>query len=419
MKQVKCTFVTVCVYALVAMFIGSGFMSLNAAEVKAMTQSGYQKISLFSSRGKVTLCVPDTYSAGDRVSGKMTAEPSGKTAKKTSKNAKLLERYSIEIAGVKTRVRNGWITWKVPDAKEFTVTLLTGKGKPVDSTRMPAHHGSGKMKPQDFRCPEIVQVGHAFPIPGKYNGTAGDTHVTAGDRELQLLTESPYAVIVEPPHRETGVMEISVTEGKDVNRFKTRNISVRLSADDLHLKRGQNTNLRITVEGLEGLDKSLPLYVTNHSPETISIKGEGTIRIEPSEVNPEDGSFVFKSSIFALNSGSFMITARVFDEFVFAPPIQPPLPKVDDNRKKPKKTLEELEKELDEELEKAKEALKAKVKEVNEKAKKLEKRALEMTKEMKEVNKLNDEIDKLKEKVEKLSWEKAALQVWKIVRNWW
>jgi hypothetical protein len=322
MKQVKNLFIGVLLF----IFISSGFVSLNAADTKIMSKNLYQKITLSSSKGKINLFAPDKYVAGDTISGKVMAEPSGKTGKKRSKNAKKLDHYSVEIAGVKTGIRNGWITWTVPDAKDFTVTLLNEKGKKVDSFRMPVHEGTREMKTREFVCPEIVQAGHPFPIPGQYSGVFDDTVVRAGEEELQLLVESPRAVIVEPPTRQTGKMEISVTEGNVTKTFKTRNISVRLMADDLHLKRGQTTGLTVTVKGLEELEERLPLYVTNHSRETVDLVGEGTIWIEPSAVKPEDGSFVFESSILARSSGSFWIRGTVIDKLVFAPPIEPPVP---------------------------------------------------------------------------------------------
>lgn len=320
MKKVKKTFAGV----LLLIFLSSGFMGLNAAEAKIMPGNQYQKITLSSSKGNINLFTPDKYAAGDTISGKMMAEPSGKTGKACAKNAKILDQYSVEIAGVKTGVGNGWITWTVPDAKDLTVTLLNEKGKRVDSIRIPVHYRAGEMKPRDFQCPEIIQAGHAFPIPGQYNGLYDDTMVRAGEEELQLLVESPRAVIVEPPPRQTGEMEISVKEGNISKTFKARNISVLLHADNLHLKRGQTTGLAITVRGLGGLVKPLPLYVTNLTRETVSMEGEGAVWIEPSGVNPEDGSFVFKSSIVAHSSGSFRIRASVIDQYVFALPIGPP-----------------------------------------------------------------------------------------------
>lgn len=320
MEQVKYPFVG----GLLFIFLISGFIGLNAAEAKIMPKSQYQKISLSSSKGKVNLFAPDKYAAGDTISGKMTAEPSGKTGKKRAKNAKILDQYSVEIAGVKKGVGNGWITWTVPDAKDLTVTLLNEKGKRVDSIRIPVHYRAGEVKPRDFQCPEIIQVGYVFPIPGQYNGVSGDTIVRVGEEEVELWAESPRALIVEPPPRQTGEMEISVEEGNVTKTFRTRNIAVLLHADALHLKRGQTTGFTVTVRGLEGLEEPLPLYVTNLTRETVSMEGEGTVWIEPGGVNPKDGSFVFTSSIVAHSSGTFSIKASVIDEYVFAPPIEPP-----------------------------------------------------------------------------------------------
>jgi hypothetical protein len=320
MKQVNYPFVCICV--LLFVFFSSGSMSLNAAEAKIMPKNQFQKISLSSSKGKITLFAPDKYAAGDTISGKLMAEPSGKTGKIRAKNTKILEDYSVEVAGVKKEVANGWVTWTVPDAKDFTVTLLNKKGKRVDTIQIPVQNAASEMKTQDFQCPKIIQVGHAFPIPGHYNGVSGDTIVRVGEEKVEKLAESPRAVIVEPPPRQTGEMEISVKEGNVTKTFRTRNISVLLHADDLHLKRGQTTNFTVTVKGLEELEERLPLYVTNHSRETVNLEGEGTVWIEPDVVNPEDGSFVFKSSIRAHTRGSFRITATVIDEYIFAPPIE-------------------------------------------------------------------------------------------------
>ncbi len=303
-----------CLCVLLVIFISSGLMSLDAADAKIMTKNQYQKISLSSSKGKIDLFAPDKCVAGDTISGKMAAEPSGK----------ILDNYSVEIAGVKTAVRDGWATWTVPDAKDFTVTLLNKKGKKVDSIRMPVHDSTGEMKPRDFQCPGIIQVGHAFPIPGQYNGVFDDTIVRVGEEDVEKLVESPRVLIVEPPPQQTGEIEISVQEGNITKTFRTRNISVLLHADDLHLKRGQTTAFTVTVKGLEELEERLPLYVTNHSRETVNLKGEGTVWIEPAGVDPEDGSFIFKSSITAHTSGSFRITATVIDQFAFALPIEPP-----------------------------------------------------------------------------------------------
>jgi hypothetical protein len=250
---------------------------------------------------------------GDTISGKLSAASSGPTDKKRAKNAKRLKKYSVEIGGEKTAIGDSWGKWKIPPGENTSVNLLDPKGNIVDSIRVPVQSQPPPGKDEGFQCPAIAEAERPLRIKGLFDGDFSNTHVMMGDHELEKLVESPRQLIVESPSDVIGKTMLNYSEGNVKGTCELRNISVHPSVGKFKLKSGETTSLTVIVKGLEGLEEAVPLHIKNKTPEVVTVKGEGTIDIQPSDVKP-GGIFVYKSTITGARPGPFIISASVLEE---------------------------------------------------------------------------------------------------------
>lgn len=168
-------------------------------------------------------------------------------------------------------------------------------------------------KDEGFQCPAIAETQRPFHIKGNFNGDFSDTNLMIGDYEVEKIAESPRKVTVESPSDVIGKTMLNFSEGNVKGTCELRNISVHPSVGKFKLKSGETTSLTVIVKGLEGLEEAVPLHIKNKTPEVVSVKGEGTIDIQPSDVKP-GGIFVYKSTITGIKPGDFRISTGVLEE---------------------------------------------------------------------------------------------------------
>ncbi len=292
-------------------FLGICITCLNGAESEIIY--GVKQVTFETPYGKIYVNLPDDIAIGDIISGQLSVASSGSTDKKRAKNAKRLKRYSVEIGGEKTAIGDSWGKWKIPPGENTSVNLLDPKGKIIDSIRVPVQSQPPPVKDEGFQCPAIAEAERPLRIKGPFNGDFSDTNLMMGDQEVEKLVESPRALIVESPGDVIGKTMLNYSEGNVKGTCELRNISVHPSVGKFKLKSGETTSLTVIVRGLEGLEEAVPLHIKNKTPEVVTVKGEGTIDIQPSDVKP-GGTFVYKSTITGARPGPFIISASVLEE---------------------------------------------------------------------------------------------------------
>lgn len=125
-------------------------------------------------------------------------------------------------------------------------------GPPAAGT--PPHSAAG---PGRFTAPPTCGSGEPLKIAGPFDGDAGNTRVSVGGQAARVVTETAHDCVTQAPAGlSTGPVEVLVTEGGRTTRLRSASIRLRMSADQLHLLRGQSTKFHVAVEGLNGIPES-------------------------------------------------------------------------------------------------------------------------------------------------------------------
>lgn len=111
--------------------------------------------------------------------------------------------------------------------------------------------------PARFTAPPTCGSGEPLRIAGGFDGDAANTRVLVEGRPAGITGETAHDCIVQTPAGlPPGPVEVLVTEGGRTTRLKPANLRLRMSADQLHLLRGQSTKFVVVVEGLNGIPDS-------------------------------------------------------------------------------------------------------------------------------------------------------------------
>lgn len=196
----------------------------------------------------------------------------------------------------------------------------------------PPTHPSGAIITPDpkitpsFIIPPLGQTGRPIVITGPFDGNASNTtlnwsvprtmvqdfeknteNVSGG---FGLIAESPRKAVFTAPGNVTGPIELHLTEGNTQSTGSYRNVRVNLSAPKTSLLKGEKTELRVEVSGLQGITAPVPL--TLESRGVITMEG-GTYQplvIQPSQVGG-DGRYSTTRGIAGLQAGGWEATATV------------------------------------------------------------------------------------------------------------
>ena len=190
------------------------------------------------------------------------------------------------------------------------ITTITGGGfdsKPQDLDMVPG-----------FNIPPLGQQGRNVIITGPFDGDSSNTsfrrdieknpeNVSAG---FGLLAESPRKAVFQSPTDVTGQTEVTVRDGDKQTTGNFRNLGIKLSAPKTSLMKGESTELKVEVQGLEGIKQSVPLTIASQGVITMTGGNYQPLTIQPAEVGA-DGSYSTTRGITGLQAGGWTATATV------------------------------------------------------------------------------------------------------------
>ncbi len=280
----------------------------SARLVGVVTDDGLHTADFQTDGGTLHVSLPDDLAAGDTIAGTVRAEATGGTDAEREANESRLAGFVVEVDGVPA-APDGRGIWRVPaDLSRLPVVLRDADGRVLAQADVPVL--AGAVPVEEFVLPTVGQAGDPLTIAGPFDGDPETTTIRVGDAPVQVLAESPRQVVVTTPATGVGPVVLHVEEADRTASGTLRLVGLALSAGDLSLQRGETTELRVRVTGLEGLDEPLPLRVTNETPSVVRLEGSSEMVIQPSEVAP-DGSFNHTSTLSGLVPGGFGIRARV------------------------------------------------------------------------------------------------------------
>lgn len=299
-----------------------------------VSANGLYTVKFDTPSGQLVVRLPDDMRAGDTISGTVTAEPKGTTPEERTRNEAELNGYVIEVlppnqpSGTKVSTAKMWMVSNFrfevgdlpvksgggTDEPGFQVVLMNKDGKPVQHANVPFASPIGTIltsgPPNTFALPRIGQQGRPVRIPGPFDGNSDNTKVMVGGKEVPVLAESPRNAVFESPTNVTGPTEIAVKEGTTETKGEFRNLKLDLTAPKTSLLKGESTELKVQVSGLEGITNPVPLQLDATGVITMDGGNFQNLRITPTEVN-QGGTYTTTRSITGQQAGAFTVVATV------------------------------------------------------------------------------------------------------------
>ncbi len=319
---------------ILSFYISATTLGKQHVSAKTTTDWGVRTTTINTQSGKLTVNMPDDAALGDTISGTVVAEPAGETAEERQANMDTLDGYVFDIPEIPSKTvvsepeetpgeepeRKKVVTWDIPatvSGKIVDLVLRDPKGNEVTKTDFPissppAYTPSAEPEASDYNLPSIGQAGRPIEVTGPFDGKVVNTDIKIGGKDTSILAQSPRKTVAESPRDVIGLTDIELTEGNVTLKDQYRNIALRLSADKLRLKKGEQTTLTVQVLGLEGLQEEIPISLENKSPAVVSMEGgeSQTVTVHPEEVGPE-GVYTISKTLTGIQTGPFSIAGRL------------------------------------------------------------------------------------------------------------
>lgn len=283
------------------------------------TVKGLVKTNLSTSQTKITVYLPDDIRPGDMISGTVMAEPKGQSTKSKERSLNEVKNFHLKIDDPSDSKQsplrfisanaNYQYTMSLPS---FAVTngtqiFLKGEGGQILEIPLP---GPGKnfreVKLSSFFIPSHVLTASPLNILGPFDGDFSNTSCMLDGKAVSILAESPRQCIIEVPDAGTGIHELTVKENGAMLQKKINTVELKASAGKLNLMKGESTYLDVLVSGLEGLNDTAVLSVSNQTKNTVTMNGGNN---QVFLILPSDSLETFSRhfEVQSLRKGSFAI----------------------------------------------------------------------------------------------------------------
>lgn len=226
-------------------------------------------------QGTINVYLPDDMAPGDTISGTVIATPSGSGQLRIDNEA-VLTGYVVEVRGTKGDPDQPVITGHIPNtASVLDLVLRSPNGSERGAASVPIFLPDIADNPTVVSCDPILMSGAPIRIPGPFDGNTQNTAARVGESVLVPLAESPRSCVFAGTPQVTGPVKIQVSENGRTTQLDSNMLKITLTAGKTMLARGEKTELKITVSGLEGLGDDafpIPIEVRNLTPQIVHIE---------------------------------------------------------------------------------------------------------------------------------------------------
>lgn len=331
--------------------------------VQTKTAGGLYVTTFDTAKGRIIVNLPDDMRAGDTISGTVVAEPKGSTDQERSRNTAELSGYVVELSSPKPRndgdkkpppniivileaAKSNGFKITLPDTKTGQKLLHVNLRQLAQGERSKFGASNYSLKENEpapgrifatsdaymevsepevwgetanFSIPPLGQTGRPIVITGPFDGNSLNTKVEFGTGEnpirvmqgiWSLAAESPRKAVFTSPSDVTGPMEVHLREGNTETTGLFRNVGVNLTAPKTNLFKGEKTELRIEVSGLQGIKEPVPLTLESRGVITMAGGAYQSLVIQPSQVGT-DGRYSTTREVTGVQAGGWSATATV------------------------------------------------------------------------------------------------------------
>jgi hypothetical protein len=302
--------------ALVFVFCCVGLISqpccLSQTTVKNWWSIDYGIIKVFftTSKGSISVNIPDDAALGDTISGTILLEPTGATAREQQRSEEALNAYSVEIFSVNTPVKEGEYRIKIPmECKLFDVVLKDKTGKAVAKQPVTVSQVAAPPPSETFVIPTLISDDRTMRCWGKFDGNMGSAHVKFDRKEAPKVAASPRQLVVYPPEKKTGPVRVEISKGEQTSSATVYSIGLEMSQPAASMYRGSANSVVLTVNGAALVPEPVEVELENMSPTVAELAG-GNKQIVTIPARSPDG-FQVTRSLKGIKAGSYDVRATI------------------------------------------------------------------------------------------------------------
>lgn len=166
-----------------------------------------------------------------------------------------LNNFQVELNG-RTQPANHPFTFTVGDDLGLRLKSAAAPEIQPVNINLALAPGSTLTQRVQFTAPPIALAGSLQIIHGPFDGDSSNTSVNVNGNEARVIAESPRALFyLIPDNVAPGPAQVDVREKQNRCRLRIWVIGLQMSADRLHLKRGESTAFHVKITGAETIPK--------------------------------------------------------------------------------------------------------------------------------------------------------------------
>jgi hypothetical protein len=292
-------------------------------QIETHVNSGLQVIKIKTIQGTVTVNLPEQIHAGDVISGSVIAEANVQTDSKLSKkkqreNAQVLEQFNaqtINIFGQIITPKDQFFSINIPlDINPEKANCFV---KDHDNQALACSFLNISKEPrvnptnQTLSLPTYFRSGYYERVSGLFDGNAQNTGVFMNESPLHIVAESPACMIISIPENLHGTSELQIFEKDWGFDESVQIINLIMEVGKTDLKKGESTNMQVSILGVDNLTQPLQAHIENLSPTQIELNGGNLQTLEITDALTSNGLYHNTYTITALLPGGYTILGEV------------------------------------------------------------------------------------------------------------
>lgn len=290
----------------------------------AQEVSSYNGLSTFKAEtasGTITLRLPEDMHVSERISGQVTYSPGSMQPRKLEKQLTFLGSHAFIIGEVHVE-GEGMFEIMMPSHSQATIELIDLTGKQMFTYTINLQSPG---KEALLQIPKMLRKGFTEKITGPFSGSYKDITLSLGGQPADLLAASEQGVFFECSDIAPGTHELILKTPELQENQIVHLVDLSLEAGQSDLLPGQQTQITVTITGLEGIEDPVDLSLTNLTSDVVSMEGGDSqvISVAPDEIQ-EDGIWRRTFTISGKHRGDFSITSDLMIQEEESKPAEDP-----------------------------------------------------------------------------------------------
>lgn len=291
-------------------FIILAFLTHSSFAQTVSSQKGLTTAVFNLTEGQIKIYLPDDIRPGETISGTVTIEPAGESAKEKNRNKESLEKYSVQLPDELTGKKVVSRFFRFSTKSSNHSISLSLNNKTVSTVVIPMNNRTGN--PGLLSIPAHILTTAPSRITGPFDGDASTTRCSIDGAPMEILAESPRQCIINMPEAASGPHIVSVSENNMTTEKKVSAVNMDVNAGKLSLQKGEKTYVDVTITGLQNLPSDALLTCVNTTTGVVTMAGGESQLIPIAAANiSANGTFNQHFELQSIKTGSFSVTVNL------------------------------------------------------------------------------------------------------------